>query len=107
MPSWPPRASRRPENAFLVPAHACGAILFRGELPRHIANRNLVLVESELHCDPRARASIHRRNRELRAFLDAGGQRAGDRLGLGVEADRIRAVLVESPKPDFFQPPKV
>ena len=23
--------------------------LFRGEFPRHIANRNLVLVESELH----------------------------------------------------------
>ena len=25
---------------------------FRGEIPRHIANRNLVLVESELHSLP-------------------------------------------------------
>src|ERR1700693_4410245 len=39
--------------------------------------------------------SIHRRNRKLRAFLDAGGPARGYRLGLGVEADRIRPVLVE------------
>jgi hypothetical protein len=25
---------------------------FRGELPRHVANRNLVLVENELHLLP-------------------------------------------------------
>src|SRR6202140_2374420 len=40
-------------------------------------------------------SSIHRRNRELRAFLDAGGPARRHRLGLGVEADRIRPVLVE------------
>src|SRR5258708_17982496 len=38
---------------------------------------------------------VHRRDREFRAFLDAGGPARGDGLGLGVEADRIRAVLVE------------
>src|SRR6185312_13528482 len=38
---------------------------------------------------------LHRRNRELRAFLDAGWPARGHRLGLGVEADRIRPVLVE------------
>src|SRR5204863_8195331 len=42
-----------------------------------------------------ATALVHRRNRELRALLDAGWPARGDRLGLGVEADRIRAVLVE------------
>src|SRR3954470_11202612 len=40
-------------------------------------------------------ASVHRRDRELRAFLDAGRPARGDGLGLGVEADRIRTVLVE------------
>src|SRR5258708_7577247 len=40
-------------------------------------------------------ALVHRRDRELRAFLDAGRPARGDGLGLGVEADRIRAVLVE------------
>src|SRR6202162_3222421 len=40
-------------------------------------------------------ALINRRYRKLRAFLDAGGPARGHRLGLGVEADRIRAVLVE------------
>src|SRR5437660_2866664 len=39
--------------------------------------------------------SVHRRNRELRAFLDAGRPARGDRLGLGVEADRIRTMLIE------------
>src|SRR5205807_874221 len=42
-----------------------------------------------------ATSSIHRRDRELRAFLDAGRPARGDRLGLGIEADRIRAMLVE------------
>src|SRR6185503_14158366 len=64
---------------------------------RHVANRHLVLVESELHLRAPAivRASVHRRDRELRAFLDAGRPARGDRLGLGVEADRIRTMLVE------------
>src|SRR4028118_858767 len=38
---------------------------------------------------------LHRRNRKLRAFLDARGPAGGDGLGLGVEAHRVRAVLVE------------
>src|SRR5260370_26645663 len=41
---------------------------------------------------------VHRRNRELRALLDAGRPARGDGLGLGVAADRIRAVLVEVTK---------
>src|SRR3569623_2857218 len=42
-----------------------------------------------------ATALLHRRDRELRAFLDAGRPARGHRLGLGVEADRIRAGLGE------------
>ena len=34
---------------LLVPADRKRRDFFRGKLPRHIANRNLVLVESELH----------------------------------------------------------
>ena len=37
---------------LLVPAHRMRRDLFRGEFPRHIANRNLVLVESEVHSLP-------------------------------------------------------
>jgi hypothetical protein len=37
------------EMLFLVPAQRMGRDFFRGEFPRHIANRNLVLVESEMH----------------------------------------------------------
>ena len=43
----------------------------------------------------RERASFHRRNDELGAFLDARGPARGHRLGLGVEAHRVRAVLIE------------
>src|SRR5258708_14342857 len=38
---------------------------------------------------------VHGRNRELRPLLAAGRPARGDGLGLGVEANRIRAVLVE------------
>src|SRR5512139_4014311 len=41
------------------------------------------------------RALLHRRDRELRTFLDTGRPARGHRLGLGVEADRVRTVLVE------------
>ena len=34
---------------LLVPAERMRRDFFRGEFPRHIANRNLVLVESEMH----------------------------------------------------------
>src|SRR5690606_24105063 len=44
---------------------------------------------------PPAAASIHRRDHELRPLLDAGGPARGHGLRLGVEADRIRPVLVE------------
>ncbi len=37
---------------LLVPAQRMRRDLFRGKIPRHVANRNLVLVESELHSLP-------------------------------------------------------
>ena len=37
------------EMLFLVPADRMRRDFLRGELPRHITNRNLVLVESEVH----------------------------------------------------------
>src|ERR1700742_2631529 len=40
-------------------------------------------------------ASLHGRDHELGAFLGAGRPARRDRLGLGVEADRVRSVLVE------------
>src|SRR5439155_14289131 len=46
--------------------------------------------------------SVHRRDRELGTLLDAGRPARGDRLGLGIEADRIRAVLVEIAEARFF-----
>src|SRR5258708_27111419 len=86
---------------LLVPPDLIRRDFVRGELPRHVAKRNLVLVESELHLLPApclkrlCARSIHRRNGKLRAFLDAGGPARGYRLGLGIETDRIRPVLVE------------
>ena len=37
---------------LLIPADRMRRDFFRGKIPRHIANRNLVLVESELHSLP-------------------------------------------------------
>ena len=37
------------EMLLLVPAQRMRRDLFRGKVPRHIANGDLVLVESELH----------------------------------------------------------
>src|ERR1700749_3164857 len=45
---------------------------------------------------------VHGRDRELRAFLDAGRPARGHRLGLGVEADRVRPVLVEIAEAGFL-----
>ena len=42
-----------------------------------------------------ARPSVHRRDGEARAVLDARRPARGHRLGPGVEADRIRPVLVQ------------
>src|SRR6201988_4455366 len=41
---------------------------------------------------------VHRRDRELRALLHAGRPARGDGFCLGVEADRIRTMLVEVAK---------
>ena len=46
------------EMLLLVPAQRMRRDLLRGEFPRHVANRHLVLVESEMHlrvpgCDAR------------------------------------------------------
>src|SRR6185437_4580472 len=43
----------------------------------------------------RAAVSLHGRDHEFCAFLGAGGPARRDRLGLGVEVDRVGAVLVE------------
>src|SRR6202041_954464 len=51
---------------------------------------------------PLAPGSIHRRHRELRAFLDARRPARRHGLGLGVEADRIRPVLVEIAEAGFL-----
>jgi hypothetical protein len=37
------------EMLLLIPADRMRRDFFRGEIPRHIANRNLVLVERKLH----------------------------------------------------------
>ena len=37
------------EMLLLVPAQRMRRDFFRGKVPRHLANRNLVLVERELH----------------------------------------------------------
>ncbi len=37
------------EMLFLVPAERMRRDLLRGEFARHVANRHLILVESELH----------------------------------------------------------
>ena len=38
---------------------------------------------------------MYKRQDEVGAVLDAGGPARGDRLGLGVEAEGVGAVLVE------------
>src|SRR5438874_4107725 len=74
---------------------ACGAI-FSAANSRAIS-RTAIWSSLRAKCisAPVMTRSIHRRDRELRAFLDAGRPARGDRLGLGIEADRIRAMLVE------------
>src|SRR5438477_12236340 len=74
---------------------ACGAI-FSAANSRAIS-RTAIWSSLRAKCisAPVMTRSIHRRDRELRALLDAGRPARGDRLGLGIEADRIRAMLVE------------
>src|SRR6267154_3815948 len=74
---------------------ACGAI-FSAANSRAIS-RTATWSSLRANCmsAPGCDALVHRRYRELRAFLDAGRPARGDGLGLGVEADRIRTMLVE------------
>src|SRR6188508_2524133 len=71
---------------------ACGAIFSAANSRAISRTATWSSLRAKCICPTR---SVHRRNRELRAFLDAGGPARGHRLGLGVEADRVRAVLVE------------
>src|SRR5882724_10426648 len=70
---------------------ACGAI-FSAANSRAISR---TAIWSSLRANCIFKRSLHRRDRELRALLDAGRPARGDGLGLGVEADRIRTMLVE------------
>src|SRR5262245_54652901 len=74
---------------------ACGAI-FSAANSRAIS-RTAIWSSLRANCifAPGPDALLHRRDRELRAFLDAGRPARGHRLGLGVEADRVGTVLVE------------
>jgi quinol monooxygenase YgiN len=54
-----------------------------------------------------ATLDTHRRDDELAPVLDARRPARGDRLGLGVEAEGVRAVLVQVAEGRAFQPPKV
>src|ERR1700759_4909396 len=76
--------------------NACGAIFSAAK--SRAMSRTAIWSSLSVNCiarPPMTRRSVHRRNRELRALLDTGRPTRGHRLGLGVEADRIRAVLVE------------
>src|SRR3981189_182394 len=74
---------------------ACGAI-FSAANSRAIS-RTATWSSLRANCmsAPGCDALVHRRYGELRAFLDAGRPARSDGLGLGVEADRIRTMLVE------------
>src|SRR5580692_8141882 len=77
---------------------ACGAI-FSAEKSRAMS-RSAIWSSVSANCicarrSPRSSGSVHGRDRKLRALLDAGRPARGHRLGLGVEADRVGAVLIE------------
>src|SRR3954463_784879 len=69
---------------------ACGAI-FSAANSRAIS-RTAIWSSLRAKCILRL---VHRRDRELRTFLHARRPARGDGFCLGVEADRVRAVLVE------------
>src|SRR5450432_2743883 len=77
---------------------ACGAI-FSAANSRAISR---TAIWSSLRANSIFARLVHRRYGELRTFLDAGGPARGDGLGLGIEADRIRAVLVEIAEAGFL-----
>ncbi len=58
---------------LLIPADRVRRDFFRGKIPRHIANRNLVLVESELH-------SIFAPVRETAATVNSSSESRTPRL---------------------------
>src|ERR1700704_4368888 len=78
---------------------ACGAI-FSAANSRAISRTAIwSSLRAKCICAPGLEQRlIHRRYGELRTLLDAGRPARGDGLGLGVEADRIWAVLVEIAK---------
>src|ERR1700730_6557085 len=77
---------------------ACGAI-FSAAKSRAISR---TAIWSSLRANSIFARLVHRRYGKLGTFLDAGGPARGDGLGLGIEADRIRAVLVEIAKAGFL-----
>src|SRR3954469_20679556 len=90
---WVPSTASAQPFRFSVPA-VCRLPLAR--CPRNPPaqkparpRRRSVLIE------PPACVSFHRRNHKLGAFLGAGRPTRGHGLGLGVEADRIRPMLIE------------
>src|SRR5215510_5711576 len=72
---------------------ACGAIFSTAN--SRAMSRTAAWSSLRANCIPRpgCDALLHCRDRELRAFLDTGRPARGH--GLGVEADRVRTVLVE------------
>src|SRR6201996_6339961 len=81
---------------FLPPALPARAGAPQILTPRPIVLRATFVAHIRETVTPR---SPHRRNAEVRAFLDARGPARGDGLGFGVEPDRIRTVLVEVAEP--------
>src|SRR5262249_44377288 len=74
---------------------ACGAIFSTANSRAMSRTADWSSLRANCIIAPRRDASLHRRDRELRAFLDAGRPARSHCLGLGVEADRVRAMLVE------------
>src|SRR2546430_1428580 len=77
---------------------ACGAI-FSAENSRAISR---TAIWSSLRANCIVEGSVHGRDRELRALLHAGRPARGDGFGLGVEAHRVRTVLVEIAEAGFL-----
>src|ERR1051325_11491089 len=72
----------------------CGA---GGVGPSLVAHAPSIIATTMVPAMPRpaTRRSLHRRDHELGALLDAGRPARGHGFGLGVETHRIRAMLVE------------
>src|ERR1700738_5496828 len=77
---------------------ACGAI-FSAANSRAMSR---TAIWSSLSANSIFARLVHGRYGKLRTFPDAGGPARGDGLGLGIEADRIRAVLVEIAEAGFL-----